>query len=72
MEENKLKELESEYKPSPAVPQKLPASTYWPIILALGVIFFFWGFVTSLILTGIGFVTIGIALAGWIGELNNG
>ena len=72
MDAKGLKEPETEYELSPAVPQKLPSSTYWPIILALGVIFFFWGFVTSLIITGVGFAAMGISLAGWIGELNNG
>jgi len=54
-----------------AKPEKLPEPTFWPITLSVGVVFFFWGFVTSLIISGLGLVVLGIALAGWIGELAN-
>ena len=72
MDEKQLKEIQNEYELTPAVPEKIPPSTYWPIILALGVIFFFWGFVTSIIISGVGLVAMGFSLAGWIGELNHG
>lgn len=54
-----------------AKPEKLPEPTFWPITLSVGAVFFFWGFVTSLIISGLGLVVMGIALAGWIGELAN-
>lgn len=72
MDNNLLNRNKDEYKLSLAVPEKIPSPTYWPIILALGLIFFFWGFVTSLIISGVGLITMGFSLAGWIGELNNG
>ena len=72
MDNNLLNRNKDEYNLSPAVPEKIPSSTYWPIILALGVTFFFWGFVTSVIISGVGLVAMGFALAGWIGDLNNG
>jgi hypothetical protein len=71
MDDSKLKQITEEYELSTAVPEKLPGSTFWPITLALGVIFFFWGFITSLILSGVGLVAIGFAVAGWIGDMNN-
>jgi hypothetical protein len=54
----------------PSQPDKLPAPTFWPIVLAVGIILFFWGFMSSIIFSGLGLFVMGIALAGWIGELN--
>ncbi len=56
---------------TPAKPEKLPEPTFWPITLAVGVVFLFWGLITSLIISGLGLVVVGIAIAGWIGELAN-
>lgn len=69
MDENKLKQLEDEYKLSPAVPQKIPKSTYWPVFLAFSATLLFWGFATSLIISVIGFVLAGVSVFGWIMEL---
>jgi len=71
MEESKLKQLSEQYPLNPAVPEKLPHSTYWPIIMAFSVIFFFWGFITSLIISAVGLIGIGFSIWGWIGALNN-
>lgn len=54
-----------------AQPEELPEPTFWPITLAVGVTFVFWGFVTSLIISGLGLIVLGIAVAGWISELGN-
>ncbi len=69
MDENKLKELSDTYPLSPSVPEKLPKATFWPIFLAFSVIFFFWGFITSFIITLVGLSLIGISIFGWIMEL---
>lgn len=69
MNENKLRQLSDEYKLSPAVPREIPKSTYWPVILAFSVALLFWGFVTSIIISGIGFVLAGVSVFGWIMEL---
>lgn len=53
------------------LPLKLPRPTYWPAVLALGVVFLFWGFVTTLLISGIGLVVVVTALAGWIRELRH-
>ena len=71
MEKSQLEKISEEYQLSPALPEKLPAPTFWPVTLAFGVIFFFWGFITSLIITGVGLVITGFSIAGWIGDMNN-
>jgi hypothetical protein len=50
----------------------LPAPTYWPAVLALGITFLAWGLLTSLIISGVGLVLFALALAGWIGDLRHG
>jgi hypothetical protein len=56
---------------SSAKPEELPEFTFWPIILATGVVFFFWGFITSLIVSGAGLAIMGTAMFGWIGEFGD-
>ena len=51
--------------------QIIPRPTYWPAVLALGILFIFWGIVTMFLVSVIGFVLFGIGLAGWIGELRH-
>ena len=69
MDESKLKEISEKYKLSPSVPEELPGPTFWPIFMAFSVTLFFWGFITSPIISGVGIITIGISLYGWIMEL---
>jgi hypothetical protein len=52
-------------------PETLPAPTYWPVVMAAGIIFFLWGTVTTLIISLVGLVMFAIALAGWIGDLRH-
>jgi hypothetical protein len=52
-------------------PEILPRPTWWPAVFALGAILVLWGFITSLIITGVGAVLFLAALAGWIGELRH-
>jgi len=54
---------------SEATPQNIPPPTYWPVTLALGITFIFWGFVTTYIIYTVGFIIFTIGLAGWIIEL---
>ena len=70
MDENKLKKTAEEYgyDLSPAEPQEMPRPTFWPIVLAFGIIFSLWGILTSLIITAVGAGISVIALAGWIEE----
>lgn len=50
----------------------LPRPTYWPVVLALGIVFLAWGIVTTLAITVIGLGLLALALGGWIGELRHG
>jgi len=70
MEADDLKYDEREYPGHPSDPEKLPSSTYWPIVLAFGLLLFLWGIITSLIVLAAGVLCMGVALTGWIIELN--
>jgi hypothetical protein len=50
----------------------LPRPTYWPVVLAVGVMFLAWGIVTTIAITIIGLVLFALGLGGWIGELRHG
>ena len=50
---------------------KLPEPTIWPVTLAVGITCLVWGLVTSLIITGVGFVLFAFALNGWIQEIRH-
>lgn len=52
-------------------PVNLPELTFWPFMLAWGVLFFFWGLITSLIITGVGVVLMAVSVTGWVQELNH-
>jgi hypothetical protein len=49
----------------------LPRPTYWPVVLAFGVVLLAWGVVTTLAITVIGLVLLALGLGGWIGELRH-
>ena len=49
----------------------LPEPTYWPAVMALGIVFIAWGIVTSWLITGVGLILLGVALAGWIGDIQH-
>lgn len=54
-----------------ALPEELPQPTYWPFFLALGLLFVFWGLLTTWIILVAGLLTSGLALRGWIKILYN-
>lgn len=53
-------------------PEHIPRPTYWPLVLALGITFLFWGLISTWLISAIGLVVFGVALTGWIGELRHG
>ncbi len=53
-------------------PERLAKPTYWPVVMALGITFLGLGLVTTLLISGVGFVLIVLALAGWIKEIRHG
>jgi hypothetical protein len=52
-------------------PETLPKPTYWPVVMAFGITFLAMGFVTTLLISGVGLVLFVMALARWIGELQH-
>ncbi|HWE60281.1 MAG TPA: hypothetical protein VHB98_01080 [Chloroflexota bacterium] len=52
-------------------PEYLIKPTYWPMVLALGIMFIFWGLTSSLVITGMGAILFILAIAYWIGELRH-
>lgn len=52
-----------------ALPASLPRPTYWPLVVAFGIVLIPFGIITSLLITGIGLIIFIAGLAGWIGDL---
>jgi hypothetical protein len=71
MDEPVIKLNEKEYPLQSSDPEIIPHSTYWPLALAFGTTLLLWGFLTSLILSGVGILCMAVSLAGWIEEINN-
>ncbi len=67
--ENTEKEKYKDYPLQKSVPEKIPPPTIWPIGLAFGILFIFWGFIASLGLTFAGIIITIVSLAGWIADL---
>ncbi len=69
MSKTRIDQLTDENKMYPADPQEIPAPSFWPFILAFGVMFLFWGIITSFIVSLVGVIIMIISIAGWISEL---
>ena len=52
-------------------PEILPRPTFWPLVVAFGIVLVPFGIVTTLIISGVGLVILALGLAGWNGELRN-
>lgn len=52
-------------------PARLPRPTFWPAVLAFGIVLIPLGIITNLIISGVGLIIFALGLAGWIGELRN-
>ncbi len=59
-----------DWEPLPAA--HLPRPTYWPVVLAVGVMFLAWGIVTTIAISIIGVTLLALGIGGWIGELRHG
>ncbi len=51
-------------------PAKLPRPTYWPLVLAAGIVVIAWGLVFSPWFVALGVVLAVLGLAGWVRELH--
>lgn len=47
----------------------LPAPTFWPAGLALGITFIFWSLITSWVVLVVGLATFAASLTGWIRDI---
>jgi len=52
-----------------ALPEKLPAPTYAPFFVAMGIAFIFWGLISSFIISIAGAITFFFGLSIWIKNL---
>jgi hypothetical protein len=52
-------------------PETLPAPTYWPMFLALGIVFVAYGIIFAWWFVGVGIAIFAVALAGWIGDVRH-
>jgi hypothetical protein len=50
----------------PALPEKLPNSTYAPLFTAMGITLIFWSIITSIVLTIAGILTFSLGIYIWI------
>lgn len=48
---------------------EVPEPTYWPAMTALAVVTFLFGFLTSWVISLVGFVLFVVSMKEWIGEL---
>jgi Cytochrome c oxidase subunit IV len=51
------------------LPEKIPEATYWPFLLAFGIVLVFWGLVLTWLISLAGVIIFVASLAGWIGEM---
>lgn len=49
--------------------ERVPRPTYWPVVMALGTVFIFWGVVTMWAISAIGLGLFALALVGWVREM---
>ncbi len=55
-----------------STPAALPRPTYWPVVMAAGIVFMTWGIATTLAISAIGLALFALALGGWIGDWRHG
>jgi hypothetical protein len=54
-----------------AQPEKMPAPTYWPFFMALGLAFGGWGLLSTWLVSVGGLIVFVVALIGWINILRH-
>ncbi|BDD06067.1 hypothetical protein [Aureibacter tunicatorum] len=63
MSENEKKQKHKAYPPY------LPAPTWYPLVVAFGITFIFWGIVTLYVLSLIGLALLAYGVYGWIWDM---
>lgn len=70
-EDENIKAIEPAEDWEKAKPEILPQPTYWPFFLAMGLVFIFWGLLTTWVVLLAGILIFVIALTGWINQLRH-
>jgi hypothetical protein len=52
-------------------PEVIPRATYWPVLLAGGVSFVFWGLISDIWIFGTGLILTIMSMIGWVNDLLN-
>jgi hypothetical protein len=52
-------------------PEVIPRATYWPVLLAGGVAFVFWGLISDIWIFGAGLILTIMSMIGWVNDLLN-
>jgi hypothetical protein len=52
-------------------PEHIPRATAWPAAMALAIMFFAWGLITSPVVVFVGVALFVVSLSGWIGEIRH-
>ncbi len=63
------RDIQTDYPLQKSDPEIIPKPTIWPISLAFGITFIFWGFIAFIGLTFVGILITIVAIAGWITDL---
>jgi len=53
------------------MPEETPEPTFWPISLAMSIIFILWGLISTWVITAVGIVLFSISVRGWARDLLN-
>jgi hypothetical protein len=53
------------------IPQKTLVPTFWPISLAMSIIFILWGIISTWVISMVGLILFGISVRGWVMDLLN-
>jgi hypothetical protein len=51
------------------LPEGIPEPTYWPFLLAFGIVLIFWGLISAWLISVAGAIIFFASLAGWIGDM---
>jgi len=52
-------------------PEVIPRATYWPVLLAGGIAFVFWGLISDIFIFGAGLILTIMSMIGWVNDLLN-
>jgi len=69
--ENQTMPPQNDLRGNPPKPLHIAQPTYWPLVLAVGITIFAWGWVTSWLMTVLGLILVITAIVNWIGDMRH-